>query len=242
MAETPQPLYARLRDELRTGILEGRLKPHEKLPSEAELTAAHGVSRITVRQALGELQKEGLIVRLQGKGAFVSHPSHPPASQSLNRLQGLGEALAGQGRAVHSRRLSSRQLRASAALAGQLQLPVGAPVTQLVMLRYVEREPLSVNTSHFPLALGERIARLDLSGRDLIGVLETELRLEVAQADLDIAAGPMPKREGRWLKVAEGEPALTVHRVLRDGAGQPLQVEDVVYRADAFSYRLSLTR
>jgi GntR family transcriptional regulator len=87
------------------------------------------------------------------------------------------------------------------------------------MLRYIEREPLSVNTSHFPLALGERIAKLDLSGRDLINVLETELRLEVAQADLDIAAGAMPKREGRWLKVAEGEPALTVHRVLRDGSG-----------------------
>jgi GntR family transcriptional regulator len=242
MAEMPQSLYARLRDELRAGILDGRLKPHQNLPSEAELTAAHGVSRITVRQALGELQKEGLIVRLQGKGAFVSHPSQPPASQSLNRLQGLGEALAGQGRAVHSRRLSWRQLRASTELAGQLQLKAGEPVCQLVMLRYLEREPLSVNTSHFPLALGERIAKLDLSGRDLIDVLETELRLQVAQADLDIAAAPLPSRAGRWLKVAEGEPALTVHRVLRDGGGMPLQVEDAVYRADAFSYRLSLTR
>jgi GntR family transcriptional regulator len=90
MAEAPQPLYARLRDELRTGILDGRLKPHAKLPSEAELTAAHGVSRITVRQALGELQKEGLIVRLQGKGAFCLAPVSPAGQPEPEPAAGLG--------------------------------------------------------------------------------------------------------------------------------------------------------
>ena len=53
MAEPSLPLYAQLRDRLRAGILEGRLLPQAKLPSEAELSAEHGVSRITVRQALG---------------------------------------------------------------------------------------------------------------------------------------------------------------------------------------------
>ena len=55
MADAPMPLYARLRDGLRAGILGGQLEPGEKLPSEAELAMAHGVSRITVRQALGDL-------------------------------------------------------------------------------------------------------------------------------------------------------------------------------------------
>lgn len=241
MAELPQALYARLRDELRARILDARLQPHDKLPSEAELTAEHGVSRITVRQALGELQKEGLIVRLQGKGAFVAHPGHAQASQSLNRLQGLGEALQGQG-AVHSRRLSFKVVRPDAAIRGALGLAAGDAACRLTMLRYLEREPLSVNTSHFPRAIGERIARLDITGRDLIAVLESDLRLVVSRADLDIAAAPMPEREGRWLKVDPGEPALKVRRVLRDGEGRALQVEEAVYRADAFSYRLSLTR
>src|SRR3954470_8450826 len=111
MAEAPRPLYARVRDELRAGILDGRLQPHAKLPSESEMTAAYGVSRITVRQALSDLQKEGLIVRLQGKGAFVSQPQ---AAQELNRLEGLAESLASQGQEVHSKRLSMKSVRVSA--------------------------------------------------------------------------------------------------------------------------------
>ena len=239
MPDAPLPLYVQLRDQLRAGILEGRLQPHEKLPSESELSAAHGVSRITVRQALGDLQKEGLILRLQGKGAFVSHPH---TSQSLNRLQGLGEALAGQGQSVHSRRLSIKRVKAAAPIAAQLALAGPAEVYQLMTLRYVDREPLSVNCSWFPPALGERIARLDVSGRDLIDVLEKELGLKVAQAQLDISAVAMPAREARWLQVAAGQPALRVHRVLCSVQDSPLQVETAIYRADAFSYKLSLTR
>lgn len=239
MSELPLPLYARLRDELRASILDARLKPNEKLPSESELSAAHGVSRITVRQALAELQQEGLIIRLQGKGAFVSQPR---ASQSLGRLQGLREALSGQGQAVHSKRLSMKKVSAPAALARQLALQTGAQVYQLITLRYLERQPLSVNCSFFPPALGERIARIDLSGRDLIEILEHELGQKVAQAHLDISAVRMPGREGRLLKAASGDPALRVHRVLCAEQELPLQTETALYRADAFSYKMSLRR
>ncbi len=239
MPEMPQALYARLRDALRADILEGRLKPHDKLPSESEMSAAHGVSRITVRQALGDLQKEGLILRLQGKGAFVS-PAR--ARQALDRLQGLGEALSGQGQAVHSKRLSLRSRKAPAEVAAQLQLAPGSEAVELQSLRYLEREPLSVNRSWFAPALGERVARIDVSGRDLIEVLEHDLGQKVELAHLDISACAMPAREARWLQVNEGEPALQVRRVVCGPGGAPLQLETAIYRADAFSYRLSLRR
>ena len=239
MAEAPQPLYARLREELRAGILDGRLQPHAKLPSESEMTAAYGVSRITVRQALGDLQREGLIVRLQGKGAFVSQPQ---ASQQLNRLEGLAESLAAQGQAVNSKRLSMKAVRAPAELATALDLAPRTEVYQLTTLRYLDRQPLSVNVSHFAPGLGERIARIDVSGRDLIDVLERDLRQPVARADVEIHAVPMPAREAKLLLVAAGEPALRVQRLLRGAEGKPLQLETALYRADIFSYKLSLSR
>lgn len=239
MADAPQPLYARLRDELRAGILDGRLRPHDKLPSENEMTAAYKVSRITVRQALSDLQREGLIVRLQGKGAFVSQPQ---ASQQLNRLEGLAESLSAQGQAVNSKRLGMKQLRAPAEIAALFGLEERAEVWQLTMLRYLDRQPLSVNVSHFLSRLGERIARIDLSGRDLIEVLERDLRQPVGRADVEIRAEAMPAREARLLGVEAGEPALRVYRILRDPAGQPLQVENALFRGDVFSYKLSLSR
>jgi GntR family transcriptional regulator len=239
MAEAPQPLYARLRDELRAGILDGRLPPHAKLPSESEMIATHGVSRITVRQALADLQNEGLIVRLQGKGAFVSHPQAAP---QLQRLEGLGESLAERGQAVHSRRLSMKEVKAAPEIAQALGLAPRTAVYQLTTLRYLDRQPLSVNVSHFAPGLGERVARIDLSGRDLVDVLERELRQRVGGADVEIRAEAMPGREAKLLLVDEGSPALRVARVIRSDDERPLHTETALYRADMFSYRLRLAR
>ena len=237
--DVPRSLHARLRDELRASILDGRLQPGDKLPSEAELTEAHGVSRITVRQALGALQAEGLIVKLHGKGAFVSHPG---AAQSLNRLQGLNEALALDNRAVSSKRLAWRQVKAPAAIASQLALAPGAPVFHLQTLRYLDREPLSVNNSWLPQALGEKLARIDVSQRDLIDVFEHEGGLKIEQAQLEIGAGSATAQDARLLQVALQSPVLHVDRVLHAVDIGPVQVERAVYRADSFRYKLSLRR
>src|SRR5262245_22769066 len=98
-----KPLYAQLRDALRVRILDGTLSAGSQIASESELTQQHGVSRITVRQALNDLQKEGLIFRVHGKGTFVSERT---VGQDLTRLRGLSESLSAEGHEVHNRLLS----------------------------------------------------------------------------------------------------------------------------------------
>lgn len=240
MSEATITLYARLRDSLRADILDGLLKPLDKLPSESQLTKIHGVSRITVRQALSDLQKDGLIIRQQGKGAFVAPPMR--ASQNLDRLQGLGEALSAQGHSVHGKRLKMQRVKAPPDAREILGLAKGEEAWHMISLRYMDREPISVNSSYFPVSLGDRVARVDLSGRDVINVIENDLGTVIAQAKLEISATAMPAREARWLKVNAGSPALCVKRVLWDPDDKPLQAETVTYRADAFSYKLTLAR
>jgi GntR family transcriptional regulator len=239
MAELPQPLHAQLRDALRARILDGELAPGAKLPSESELTAEHGVSRITVRQALAALQTEGLILKLHGKGAFVSHPR---AAQSLNRLQGLNEAMAPEQHAVSSKRLAWREVKPPAAVARQLQLPAGETVYHLQTLRYLDREPLSLNSSYLPRFLGERLARVDFSQRDLIDVFEREGGLEIGEAQLEIGAGLAKPQEAKLLQLEPGAPVLQVERLLHLASGGPVHVETAVYRADTFRYKLSVRR
>ncbi|MBA4264113.1 MAG: hypothetical protein C0453_03445, partial [Comamonadaceae bacterium] len=82
---SPTPLYEQIKAILRSRVLDGTYKPHEQLPSESEMMSAFSVSRITVRQALNDLQNEGLVFRIHGKGTFVSKPK---AFQDLGRLQG----------------------------------------------------------------------------------------------------------------------------------------------------------
>lgn len=234
------PLHAQLRDALQSQILSGALQPGDRMPSEAELVISHKVSRITVRNALASLQSAGLIVRQQGRGAFVARPAS--AQQSLNRLQGLGAALEARGQQVHNKRLQVRRCKASAAVAQNLEVPVGAMVLRITMLRFVDQSALSVNHAFYTLSVGERLVRLDLTVRDVIDVLQADLGQPVARAELDIRATPMPAREAAWLGVAPGTPALQVHRVLHRPDGMPIQTETVVYKGDAFSYRLSLRR
>ncbi len=238
MPELALPLYARLRDALRAEILDGRRAPGSRLPTESELSTRHGVSRITVRQALGDLQRDGLIVRQQGKGAFVA----PPQAARAERLAGLAEALGPRGEAVHSRRLGLRRVRAPDAVATALGLAPRTAVVQLQSLRYLDRTPLSVNVSHFVPGLGERMARVDLSGRDLLEVLERDLALPVRQAQVEIRAEALGLREARLLQAAEGSPALRVERLVLAEGGQPLHTESALYPAERFSYRLTQQR
>lgn len=107
---------------------------------------------------------------------------------------------------------------------------------------YVDRLPVSLNESHYPLPLGERMVRLDLSGRDVIEVLEHDLGLRVSQARMEISAVPMPKLAAKWLQAMPDGPALQVGRVLLDDEGKPLQLETATHHADRFSYQLTMSR
>ncbi len=92
--QRPLPLYAQIKEALREGILDGTYRQHERIPSESDLMASYGVSRITVRQALGDLENEQLIFKIPGKGAFVSRPK---PFQQLAKLQGFAEAVGARG-------------------------------------------------------------------------------------------------------------------------------------------------
>lgn len=234
-----QPLHAWLRERLRADILDGRLPPEARLPSETELTRRFGISRITVRQALAALAQDGLIVSAQGKGRFVA-PRR--IAQDLARLQGLSESVSGQGRTVHGRTLHWREARATAAEAVALGLATGDPVLELLSLRYVDRQPLSLNRSRMAPALAERLRRIDVARRDLIDVYERELGIAVGHADLTIAATAADARQARLLAVDPGAPLLRLHRVLHAADGRPLHLETAVYRSDAFNYSVRVER
>ena len=108
------PLYERIRGTLREGILSGHYAPASLLPSEAALGAQFNASRITVRQALADLQNEGLIFRRHGKGTFVSPPK---AFQNVTALQGFAEAMSTQGHAIRNRVLKLQTTPAPADVA-----------------------------------------------------------------------------------------------------------------------------
>lgn len=232
-------LRARLRETLRQQIVGGHWKTDDRLPSENELMHSTGMSRITVRQALADLAADGLIVRVQGKGSFVA-PA--PVRQELSRLQGLSEALAHQGRAVHTRVLFLGASVWPTRVAEAMGTDAGAPCVELRTLRFADGRPLSLNTTWIEQSVGQGIDARMLEGSDLLTLYEAGHPLRVAQALVDIRAALATPEQGQQLQLGTPAAVLHVDRSVFAAAGRPLHFESSVYRADAFTYRMELAR
>ncbi|MFC3337923.1 GntR family transcriptional regulator [Paracandidimonas soli] len=236
---SPVPFYAQIRDALRKQILDGALASHQRLPSENQMIEMFGVSRITVRQALQELESEGLIVRVHGKGTFVAKPI---AFQNLATLQGFGEAMHPHGFDTRSDLVSVREIPAEGLVAERLQSRPGAACVEIRRIRYLNQEPVSVETSYFLMAVGGRLAREDLSTKDILVILESSYGIALGRANLVLGAHQANQEQARQLGVATGFPLLHIERLTHDRAGLPLMYEHLFHRGDSFRYTVQVDR
>ncbi|NDY91328.1 histidine utilization repressor [Ideonella livida] len=158
----PRAPYAQVKQHLKNRLAAGDWPPGVLMPSEAELVAQFGVSRMTVNRALKELQADGLVERVQGVGTFAAQLHKVSATLTLRDLH---EEIAARGHAHTTRVLLQREEPASAAVAQALELPVGTPVfhTRLVHLEAgvpLQLEDRHVNPAEAPGYLAQDFSRL----------------------------------------------------------------------------------
>jgi GntR family transcriptional regulator len=233
------PLYTHIRETLRERVLDGTYGAHQQLPTESDLTQAFKVSRITVRQALSDLQKEGLVFKIHGKGTFVSKPK---AFQDLARLQGFGEAMHRHGYETYNKVVGLKTVRAPKAVVAKLALRAGESICELRRVRYLNREPISLDVTYVSREIGERLAREDLATRDIFAIIENDYAIPLGEAELQIEATTADQPLARLLGIEEGAPVLRIERLTRTTQGEPLDFEYLYYRGDAFQYRLRVER
>lgn len=236
--ESPLPLYVQIRDNLRRQILDGSYQVHERLPSENEMMNAFGVSRITIRQALRDLHNEGLVFSAQGKGTFVSKPK---AVQNVQRLEGFGEAMAAQGYEASARVLSIQQLKPPKAVAAALDLAAGDQAVEVKRVRYLNRSPVCVENSYFPVDIGGQMFGLDLSN-DIFPMLENRFGIPLGGADISLDAILADDETRQYLNLKAGEAILRVERLTHDRNGRPIDFEYLCYRGDSFKYQFRIDR
>lgn len=237
----PVPLYEKIRESVRADILSGTLRHHERIPSEKEFMSIFGVSRITVRQALGDLERDGMIFRIPGKGSYVAKPKEKP-TQELARLQGFAEAMEQQGYSARNRVVGLATLPASEEIAERLRVFVGAPVTEIRRVRYLDESPISFDITYVKADYGDRLAREDLAGRDIFLILEKDYGIPLGHADQCIQSLAADEVMANYLEVEVGSPVLYIERLAYTRSGEPLEFDYVYYRGDSFRYRLRIDR
>ncbi|MET0357197.1 MAG: GntR family transcriptional regulator [Cellvibrio sp.] len=233
------PLYSQLKELLRTRILDGSYPSHSQMPSENELGKIYTVSRITVRQALNDLQKEGLIFKIHGKGTFVAKPK---AFQNVSRLQGLAEAMSQMGYEVINQLQSFKFIPASSLVAERLQVSEGAEIAEIKRVRLINREPVSLEITYVSKSLGKQLEKADLATRDIFLIIENDCGIALGHADLAIDAVLAEAELTNALRVEEGSPIMRIERLTHSADGTPLDFEYLFYRGDAFQYRFRIDR
>jgi len=202
-----QAPYARVKQHLKQGLASGRWPPGALMPSEAELVAEFGVSRMTVNRAIRELQSEGLVARSQGVGTFAA-PLHRVSSTLT--IRDLQEEIQARGHRHHAEVHLQRAEAAPAALAAQLGVAAGSEVFHTLIVHFEDGEPLQCEDRYVNPACAPGYLEADFTRTTPTHVLFETTALWRAQYSVE-AARPTAQ-EARLLKIGADEPCLIVVR------------------------------
>jgi len=166
MAEAP--LYGKVEEVLAAEIASGEYGPGDRLPSEDELLARFGVSRITVRRSIQNLIQRGVVEIQRGRGTFVLAPK---VSQDLTRLTGFVEDMNTHGRKATARVVSQGVVAATARVAEKLGISKGTRVMRIERVRLADSVAVAFDETYLTLANGKEIVRNDLRVMTIITLM-----------------------------------------------------------------------
>jgi GntR family transcriptional regulator len=237
---SPVPYYYQLRQVLEGQIGSGLLAQGDQLPSEAALCTDHGVSRTVVRQALSDLENEGLIVRIKGKGSFVAEPKTP--EHLVQSLTSLYEDVHARGQRLETRVLRLEREPVSPVIAPILGLDETQEIVLLERLRIVDGEPWEVTTAYLPHDLCAPILEMDMKSRSLYGTLERDLGLLLHRGTRSVEAGRASKFVASQIGVAQGAPVLILRGTTYLEEGRPIEHFVGIHRGDRSRFEVELYR
>ncbi|MBS0398731.1 MAG: GntR family transcriptional regulator [Proteobacteria bacterium] len=223
-----QPLYLQLQRALRAAIDNRILASDEALPAERDLAADFNVSRITVRKALAGLVSEGLLLRRQGAGNFVS----ARVEKNFSLLTSFSEDMRARGRKPHSVWLKRSAGTVTPEEALALRLSPGTPVYRFHRLRFADDTPMALE---FATIVAAALPALDAVGDSLYVALERSGQ-RPTRALQRLRAVLLTAEQAELLKAQPGDAGLLVERLgsLRDG--RAVEFSQSYYRGDVYDF------
>lgn len=230
------PLYLRLTAAIRRAIEDGDLRPDDALPSEREIASRAGVSRVTVRKAIGALVEDGTLRHRHGSGTFVARPV-TRVEMGLSHLKSFTEDMESRGHATTSRWLERVAGSVTPDEAMHLRLSPGARVWRLGRLRLAGGTPMAIERATVPTALLADAEAVDAS---LYDALE-RAGCRPVRALQRITAAVLSPGDAALLELAPGAPALAMLRISFDTQDRTVEMTRSLYRGDAYDFVAEMT-
>ncbi len=227
--------YRKLTEALHRGVF----SPGSRLPGERDLATTVGVSRSTLRQALGRLAEQGALERSSQRGWFVPRRmvGEPPST-----LQSFSEMAYARGLTAQSQVLSQRERPATFEEATRLRTAPAARVLEVRRLRSLEQVPVCVDTSVVVLDQAPGLAGVDLTDRSLYATLEQVCGVRIARSAYTVRADAGSEETAELLGIEAGSPVLVGEELTYGVDGTPILCGLMCYRADAYRFHADLFR
>jgi GntR family transcriptional regulator len=236
---SPLPFYYQLKQILLADLRERPLSPGDRLPGDHELCHTYEVSRTVVRQALAELETEGVIERVKGRGTFVA--PERTAEHLVQSLTGLYEDVAARGAHLRSEVRRLEVVPADEQIATLLELAIDAPVIVLERLRFVDDEPWVLATTYLPYDVAPGLVQEDFTDHSLYQLLEQKYHVHLTHGRRAVEAAVANHDLAGSMGIRPGDPILVL-RSTSYAAGRPVEVFVAYHRGDRSRFEVTLNR
>ncbi|WP_419998904.1 GntR family transcriptional regulator [Streptomyces boninensis] len=226
-------LYRMIQNEIQRDILSGKLKPGAWLPSESQLRERYGVSQTSVRRALQELQRLGLVERFHGRGSIVASNE----IRAMSPMLGLGRELRQRGFAIRPELLSNAEAAADAAVAAALDIEAGDTVVHIERRYWIGDDPF-VFLDHY-LVPQPGIDFAEFAGESLYAFF-TERGAQPTHARERVSAVNLSEAEAELLRVEPGAAAMLRERTASGADHRPVEFTRYILRGDRYHLDIDL--
>lgn len=230
---SPVPLFAqitgKLRESLQQDLRSGRLKPGDFFATEKAICEQFGVSVITAKRVLDDLESEGVVVRHQGRGTYVA-PSR--VSQVLDHFYRFATNMEQQGFHPTWKNLRIEVVPAEVKVAKPLNLQTGARVIRLERLRLLNEEPYFLQTSYLSQKLFPGLDKENHNELALYDILEQKYRVQPVHCRDTFEPTLVHQRDAKLLQVPVRSAGMLLERIAYDAEGKPVELSRGVIRGD----------
>jgi GntR family transcriptional regulator len=233
------PLYYQIQQCLLDQVRSGALKAGDAVPSEGQISASLGISRMTARQALKTLCNMGVLYSEKGRGTFVARAK---LEKAFRQVLSFSEEMRARGSKPGSRVLAFKRLKPGREIAGTLHLAPEEEVILLRRIRMADSVPYCIECAHLSFRWFPELLKNFDPRNSLYQALAEQYGIQIAAADEVAEAGAANAEEARLLRIRRKAPVFRFTRVayLRDG--QPVEFVKSTYRGDRCRVVNRLTR